>query len=205
MFDRILSVLALSLLANISMLTVDASILKQVIKASQKSLMPLRQTEFKRSTEESNSDNEPCFSVSHLKALKEQFQNYIDKDHDGKASFDEMYAYLLKYSPSVTKETVEEFLAKRDKDGDGSVDFIPDYLLEISAPDYDTATAMEWFQLEDLNNDGFVSKDELIKIAMNVGMPRQEAEQTAMGYYMSADQNGDSRLSWEEYLPLYTQ
>ena len=81
--------------------------------------------------------------------------------------------------------------------GDGSVDFIPDYLMEVSSPDYGTNTAREWFDLEDTNGDGFVTRDELIKIATNVGMSREEAEQTAIGYYMSADQNGDGKLSWK--------
>ena len=84
--------------------------------------------------------------------------------------------------------------------GDGSVDFIPDYLMEVSSPDYGTNTAREWFDLEDTNGDGFVTRDELINIATNVGMSREEAEQTAIGYYMSADQNGDGKLSWKGML-----
>lgn len=81
--------------------------------------------------------------------------------------------------------------------GDGSVDFIPDYLIEVSSPDFDINTAREWFELEDTNGDGYVSRDELIDIALKVGMSQQEAEQTAIGYYMSADKNGDAKLSWE--------
>ena len=52
--------------------------------------------------------------------------------------------------------------------GDGSVDFIPDYLMEVSSPDFDLATAKEWFALEDTNADGFVSRDELVNIATKV-------------------------------------
>jgi Ca2+-binding EF-hand superfamily protein len=80
--------------------------------------------------------------------------------------------------------------------GDGSVNFIPDYLMEVSEPDYSTQTAREWFSLEDSNNDGFVSQDELIKIAVNIGMSMEEARQTAVGYYMSADMDGDNQLNW---------
>ena len=81
--------------------------------------------------------------------------------------------------------------------GDGSVDFIPDYLMEVSDPDFDLNTAKEWFTLEDTNGDGHVSAKELIEIALKVGMPRSEAENTVAGYYMSADRNGDEQLSWE--------
>jgi Ca2+-binding EF-hand superfamily protein len=69
--------------------------------------------------------------------------------------------------------------------------------MEVSSPDLDLITAKEWFDLEDTNGDGFVSRDELIAIAMKVGMPREEAERTAVGYHMSADKNVDNKLSWE--------
>ena len=75
--------------------------------------------------------------------------------------------------------------------------------MEVSSPDYGTNAAREWFDLEDTNGDGYVSRDELIKIATNVGMSQEEAEQTAIGYYMSADQNGDGKLSWEGKHSLY--
>lgn len=81
--------------------------------------------------------------------------------------------------------------------GDGSVDFIPDYLMEVSSPDFDLNTAREWFELEDTNGDGYVSKDELLTIAEKVGMTKKEAEQSVMGYYMSVDRNKDNRLSWK--------
>lgn len=80
---------------------------------------------------------------------------------------------------------------------DGTVDFIPDYLSEISAPNYSVTMAKEWFELEDTNNDGYVSRDELVKIALNIGMSAREAIQTADGYYMIADANGDQKLNWK--------
>ena len=57
--------------------------------------------------------------------------------------------------------------------------------------------AKEWFQLEDTNHDGYVSRDELVNIAQNIGMSHQEALQTAQGYYMIADTNRDNSLSWK--------
>ena len=81
--------------------------------------------------------------------------------------------------------------------GDGSVDFIPDYLMEVSSPDFDLNTAKEWFELEDTDGDGFVSKEELLTIAEKVGMSKEEAEQSVLGYYMSVDRNNDSKLSWK--------
>lgn len=150
-------------------------------------------------------ENEVYFTVPQLQALKEQFRNYIDKNGDEKASFQEVYEYLQKYNPDISIKKVKDFMKRRDINGDGSVDFVPDYLLEVSSPDYAKNTAREWFELEDTNGDGLVSRDELIKIAVNVGMPREEAEQTAVGYYMSADRNGDGKLTWKEYSRLYSE
>lgn len=94
-----------------------------------------------------------------------------------------MYVYCLYYTYFIL--------------GDGDVDFIPDYVSEISAPNYSVSMAKEWFQLEDTNHDRYVSRDELVNIAQNIGMSPQEALQTAQGYYMIADMNGDNRLNWK--------
>ncbi|KAH3805664.1 hypothetical protein DPMN_133970 [Dreissena polymorpha] len=144
-----------------------------------------------------------CFTIPHLQALKDQFATYIDTNRDERASKVEILDYLRKYNPNVTPDQVKEFIARRDQDGDGSVDFIPDYLMEVSSPDFDVKSAKEWFNLEDTNGDGFVSREELVDIATKVGMPKKEAERTVSGYYMSADRNGDDKLSWEEYQPLF--
>lgn len=56
--------------------------------------------------------------------------------------------------------------------------------------------AKEWFELEDSNHDGYVSRDELVNIAQNIGMSPREALETAEGYYMIADVDGDHRLTW---------
>lgn len=145
-----------------------------------------------------------CFDVRQLEAFKAQFTAFIDKDNDGRASFDEIKNYLQKYDPDVTDKRVQDFLMRRDSNGDGDVDFIPDYLAEISSPNYSVSMAQEWFNLEDTNHDGFVSLKELVNIAENIGMSPGEALETAQGYYMIADVDGDQRLNWKEYITLFT-
>lgn len=198
---------ALILLGTVLAYDVAAYAVKDLMKIRQwKQLHPMaakRQDENYGQPPANMPDQEMCFTIPHLQALKEQFASYIDTNGDGRASHDEIMDYLKKYNPATTAEQVEKFIARRDKDGDGSVDFIPDYLLEVSSPDFDLNTAREWFELEDTNGDGYVSRDELIDIALKVGMSQEEAEQTAIGYYMSADRNGDGKLSWEEYKPLF--
>lgn len=67
----------------------------------------------------------------------------------------------------------------------------------MSLPDYTIEGATEWFDLEDSNHDGVVSRAELLRIAQNVGLGEEEAAQTVDGYYMDADMNGDNVLDWE--------
>lgn len=81
--------------------------------------------------------------------------------------------------------------------GNGVIDFIPDYLTEVMSPTYGLSKAKEWFQLEDSNRDGYVSRDELIQIALNVGFPPEEAEDAVDMFYMSGDVNGDRKLNWK--------
>jgi len=154
--------------------------------------------------QENHPKQEMCYTIPHLQALKSQFAEYIDSNGDEKASRDEILDYLQKYNPTTSQEQLDNFIRRRDMDGDGSVDFIPDYLMEVSSPDYDLKTAQEWFELEDTNGDNEVSARELMAIAVKVGMTKEEAKKAVLGYYMSADTNGDGKLSWEEYKPLFT-
>ncbi|XP_052105427.1 calmodulin-like [Mytilus californianus] len=158
----------------------------------------------KKRQDASSFEQHVCFDVRQLVAFKAQFTAFIDKDNDGRASFKEIKSYLQKYDPDVTEKRVQDFVVRRDTNGDGDVDFIPDYLSEISAPNYSASMAKEWFELEDSNHDGYVSRDELVNIAQNIGMSPREALETAEGYYMIADVNGDHRLTWNEYVTLFT-
>lgn len=170
-------------------------------------IMRIRHQNAKRNEDSADksqgAQQEMCFTIPHLQSLKEQFTTYIDKNGDSRASNDEIMEYLQKYNPDTKPDQVDNFIARRDHDGDGFVDFIPDYLMEVSSPDYDQNAAKEWFELEDTDSDGYVSRDELVGIAMKIGMPLEEAERTAASYYMSADRNKDGRLSWEEYKQLF--
>ncbi|XP_033760536.1 calmodulin-like [Pecten maximus] len=149
--------------------------------------------------------NQICFGLDQLEAYKDQFSTFIDHNNDGKASFDEIKHYLQKYNNKVTDDQVRSFLLRRDTNGDGEVDFIPDYLTEMATPNYSATTAREWFDLEDADQDGYVTKDELIAIARNIGMSPEKAEETANGYYMGADTNGDRQLDWKEYSSLFAE
>lgn len=81
--------------------------------------------------------------------------------------------------------------------GNRVIDFVPDYVAEVLSPTYSLNKAKEWFQLEDSNRDGLVSRDELLTIAMNIGMTPKQAAETVDLFYMTGDVNGDGKLNWK--------
>ncbi|XP_022288635.2 uncharacterized protein LOC111100809 [Crassostrea virginica] len=140
-----------------------------------------------------------CASAQQLEVFQAQFYDSVDKNQDGKATFDEVKDYLAKYSPVIKDSEVEKFIARRDVNANGVIDFVPDYVTEVLSPSYGRNKAKEWFQLEDSNRDGVVSRSELIAIATNIGMSPKEAAETVDLFYMAGDQDGDGRLNWKEY------
>ncbi|XP_062592323.1 uncharacterized protein LOC134253757 [Saccostrea cucullata] len=140
-----------------------------------------------------------CVSIQQLEVFQSQFYNSVDKNQDGKASFEEVKDYLSKYNPVIKDSEIGKFINRRDINGNGIIDFIPDYISEVVSPSYGLSKAKEWFQLEDSNRDGFVSRSELIQIAINVGLSPRDARDTVDMFYMTGDKNGDGKLNWEEY------
>ena len=113
-----------------------------------------------------------------------------------------MYLFVFLYHLFVFYSTscisiIDLYFHDNITTGDGEVDFIPDYISEVMSPEYSLSKAREWFKLEDTNKDGYVSEAELVTIAMNIGMTKDDAEKTASEYYMSADTNGDRLLDWD--------
>ncbi|KAL8573719.1 hypothetical protein ACOMHN_018994 [Nucella lapillus] len=147
----------------------------------------------------------PCLTVSFLTDLKKRFEQRIDPDENGKATEKEVRHYLSHFNPALTDQQVDSFIARRDLNGNGVVDFIPEYALDIATPDMTPEAAREWFSLEDRNHDGYVSRQELTTIAQLLGMSPQQAEAGVSSYYMSVDTDGDDRLSYDEYKVLYGQ
>ncbi|XP_046560803.1 calmodulin-like protein 7 [Haliotis rubra] len=147
----------------------------------------------------------PCVSVEYLTVLKHRFETQIDRNNDGRATFEEMRRHLQDYNPNVRDATVADFIGRRDDNGDGIIDFVPEYVKNVITPDYSEENAKEWFNLDNTNGDDFVTRDELMTIARHIGTPEEQADAQVSGYYLSNDKNGDDKLDWDEYKVIYGQ
>uniref|UniRef100_A0A0B7A2F0 EF-hand domain-containing protein n=1 Tax=Arion vulgaris TaxID=1028688 RepID=A0A0B7A2F0_9EUPU len=158
---------------------------------------------FSRRTRDTISDV-PCLSLPFLTVLKERFVRWLDKNNDGMSTFDEVKDHLRRFKPNVKDDAVESFIRRRDMNGNQAIDFVPEYVHDMSAPDYTIEGAKEWFHLQDTNDDGFVNEKELIAVAEAVGTSPLEAADTVQGYYMVADLDKDGKLSFDEFKTLYS-
>ncbi|KAK7090818.1 hypothetical protein V1264_010569 [Littorina saxatilis] len=147
----------------------------------------------------------PCLTVTFLTEMKGRFSDRIDPNDDGKATFKEVKSYLSNFNPAVSDAQVSGFITRRDLNGNGRIEFIPEYILDIATPDMTPEAAAEWFSLEDGDADGYVTRRELMRIAQHLGMTPQQADASVSSYYMSVDTDDDDRLSFDEYKVLYGQ
>ena len=81
--------------------------------------------------------------------------------------------------------------------GNGIIEFVPEYVKNIVVPDHSEETAREWFNLDDTNGDGYVTREELLSITRHLGIPADRAHLKVSSYYMSNDKNGDDKLNWD--------
>uniref|UniRef100_A0A2C9JF49 EF-hand domain-containing protein n=1 Tax=Biomphalaria glabrata TaxID=6526 RepID=A0A2C9JF49_BIOGL len=152
----------------------------------------------------SASDGVPCVSVSFLTELKERFVRWLDHNNDGQSTFDEVKNYIRRFKAGVTDDVVAAFIKRRDSNGNGALDFVPEYVQDMSVPDNTPEGATEWFRLHDTNDDGFVTQSELENVAIAIGMSPEDAAATVQGYYMSSDLDKDGKLTFDEFKKLYT-
>ncbi|BFZ06566.1 hypothetical protein BsWGS_09605 [Bradybaena similaris] len=150
-------------------------------------------------------EESPCVTIPFLSELKNRFVSSLDHNNDGIATFHEVKEYMRKFKPNVKDDAVRSFISRRDTNGNGAIDFVPEYVHDMSASDYSMSAALEWFHLHDTNDDGFVTESELMNASEALGMTPEQALETVQGYYMAADVNGDGKLSFDEFKTLYDQ
>ncbi|VDD77070.1 unnamed protein product [Mesocestoides corti] len=143
--------------------------------------------------------------------------DHIDTSQDGKLDENELMAWIDSAFVRADRKAAAEMLAQLDLNGDGFVsleEYIGDTygysLKEIEGLRSDESTdaqqflesvdeEKEKFSLADLNGDGVLNTDELA--AFNAPYHYPHMVPFVVGEILRyQDQNGDKRLSWEEYI-----
>ncbi|XP_059142072.1 uncharacterized protein LOC131929742 [Physella acuta] len=144
-----------------------------------------------------------CVSIPHLTQMKERFVRWLDHNNDGVSTFDEVKNFIRRFKPDVRDETVAAYIRRRDTNGNGVIDFVPEYVHEMTASESTLDSAKEEFQFLDSNDDGLVTEKEIVRMSEALDQSPEEALQTAQLRYMPADVDKDGKLSFDEFKAVY--
>ncbi|KAJ8296226.1 Calcineurin subunit B [Rhodotorula toruloides] len=139
------------------------------------------------------------FSAAEIQRLKKRFMK-LDKDGSGSIDKDE----FLQIPQIATNPLASRMIAIFDEDGGGTVDF-QEFVAGLSAfsnrggRDEKLKFA---FKVYDMDRDGFISNGELflvLKMMVGNNLKDQQLQQIVDKTMMEADQDGDGKLSFDEF------
>ena len=128
----------------------------------------------------------------------------FDKDGDGTISKSELATVLrsIGYTPESDDE-LDQMIAQVDKSGSGTVNFqeFTEMMADKMAEKKPKKDEMrDKFRLFDEDDDGFITREEMRQIIVDIGEKLPEEEIEAM--ITDADQNGDGKIDYDEFLQI---
>ncbi|KAK4050037.1 Calcineurin subunit B [Microbotryomycetes sp. JL221] len=144
------------------------------------------------------------FSAPEIQRLKKRFMK-LDKDGSGSIDKDE----FLQIPQIANNPLASRMIAIFDEDGSGTVDF-QEFVAGLSA--FSNKGEREEklkfaFKVYDMDRDGFISNGELflvLKMMVGNNLKDQQLQQIVDKTLMEADQDGDGKLSFEEFTAMVT-
>nr|QQY02463.1 calmodulin 2 [Cryptocotyle lingua] len=140
-------------------------------------------------------------SKDELEKLRWAFSVY-DTNGDGSIDARELEAVLARVGRRPTPTEVANILKRFDTNQDGKINF-PEFLVmmmkkkKFASLETDLRRAFQFF---DENKDGFISQEELKSVLKMFGGTFKNLD--AETIMKEADENGDGRLDYEEFIAL---
>merc|ERR1719437_12621 len=142
------------------------------------------------------------FDAEEIKRLGKRFKK-LDLDNSGSLSVDEFMSLPELQQNPLVQRVIEIF----DDDGNGEVDF-KEFIQGVSqfSVKGDKQSKLKFaFRIYDIDNDGYISNGELFQVLkMMVGnnLKETQLQQIVDKTIIYADQDGDGKISYEEFCAL---
>lgn len=144
-----------------------------------------------------------CLSAEQIGEFQDAFIAF-DSDHDGVITTHELGKVLRQIGQNPTDAELADMVNDVDKDGTGSIDFCE--FLAMMANKINDQNAedeiREAFKVFDGDGNGYINRQELAVVMMNLGERIDSDEIHAM--IEEADIDGDGLINYEEFYAMMT-
>jgi calcium-binding protein CML len=137
-------------------------------------------------------------TAEQMAELEQVFKKF-DVNGDGKISSSELGSIMGSLGHPATEEELEKMIREVDADGDGYIDLKE--FVELNTKGVDSDEALEnlkdAFSVYDIDGNGVISAEELLKVMRSLGDECSLAECKKM--ISGVDRNGDGMISFDEF------
>ena len=143
-------------------------------------------------------DQATNWTVEQIAEFKEAFALF-DKDGDGTITKNELRTVMQSLGQDPTDQDLDDMISEIDQDGNGEIDF-DEFLVLMAMNTQDLtedAIISKGFSVFDVDDDGFISIDDLRTMMMSLG--EEVDEQQLFEMVSEVDESGTGRISLSNF------